>query len=134
MFLDVHSEITNRLACLVRELMTLPYLKIVFSVFAAFGVHLVEPFYCRTIEKGATHSTLKTFYKDLYTSMEIPVAINFFLFTHPSFKGVSQEMFQSVKKSYGTEVLLSVTIIAMGEEVEVPSAAEGGEVWSLQIS
>lgn len=77
LFLDVHSEITNRLSCLVCEVMTLPYLKIVFSVFAAIGVDLVEPFYCRTIEKGATHSSLKIFYKDLYTSMETPVAINY---------------------------------------------------------
>ena len=40
-------------------------------------------------------------------------------------------MFQSVKKSHGNDVLLSVTIIAMGEEVQVPSTAEGEEVLEL---
>lgn len=40
-------------------------------------------------------------------------------------------MFQSVKRSYGNNVPLSVTIIAMGEEVQVPTTAEGEEVLEL---
>ncbi|QQP53013.1 Hypothetical protein FKW44_005336 [Caligus rogercresseyi] len=36
--------------------MELPYLKVVLVAFACLGVHLVEPFYARTIEKDATHT------------------------------------------------------------------------------
>jgi hypothetical protein len=118
-FLDINSQITNRLSCLVRDLMSLPHLKIVFAVFAALGVHLVEPFYCKTIEKGATHSKLKVFYKELYESMENPVTIDFFQFTHPSFKGVSNEMFENVKKSYKNDVLAAVTAVAEEHTEEV---------------
>ena len=40
-FLDTFPSINNRLACLVREVMELPYLVPVFVVWACFGVHLV---------------------------------------------------------------------------------------------
>ena len=42
--------------------MVLPYLKSVFVVWASLGLHLDEPFYARTIQEGATHSSLKEFY------------------------------------------------------------------------
>ena len=48
-FLSQNPHITNRLACLVREVMELPYLKVALVVFACLGVHLVEPFSARTI-------------------------------------------------------------------------------------
>ena len=118
-FLDINSQITNRLSCLVRDLMSLPHLKIVFAVFAALGVHLVEPFYWKTIEKGATHSKLKVFYKELYASMENPVTIDFFQFTDPAFEGVSNEMFQKVKDSYKIDVLAAVTAVAEEHTEEV---------------
>ena len=49
--------------------MTLPYLKPVLVVWAALGLHLVEPFYSRTIQTGATHSSLMAFFKVIYNSM-----------------------------------------------------------------
>ena len=58
MFLDQNPQINNRLACLVRDLLELPYLKVVFLVFAALGLQVVEPFYCKTIDKFATHSNI----------------------------------------------------------------------------
>ena len=67
-FLNQNPHINNRLACLVREVMELSYLRVILVVFAYFGVHLVEAFYARTIEKGATHTKLRDFYKGLYTS------------------------------------------------------------------
>ena len=69
-FLAGNPSINNRLACLVREVMELPYLKPVLVVFACLGVHLVEPFYANTISKEATHSKLKIFYKNIYESMD----------------------------------------------------------------
>ena len=64
-FLEEFPDISNRLACLVREVMVLPYLKPVLVVWAAIGLHLVEPFYARTIQDGATHTSLKEFFKVL---------------------------------------------------------------------
>ena len=63
-FLKQNPHINNCLACLVREVLDLPYLKVLLVVFACLGVHLVELFYARTIEKGATHSALIKFYKN----------------------------------------------------------------------
>ena len=74
-------------------------------MFAALGNHLIEPFYARTIEKGATHSQLKIFYKQLYQSMERPVEADFFNLDSPQFEGVSVELFKDIKESYTNEVV-----------------------------
>ena len=79
-YLSENPQISNRLACLVRDVLDLPYLKVIFTVFAALGIHLIEPFYCKTIETGTTHSKLKSFYKQLYADMEKPVSESFFQF------------------------------------------------------
>ena len=63
-FFSSNPHINNRLACLVRELLELSYLKVVFTVFAAVGVHVIEPFYWKTIDKESTHSSVKD-YSDL---------------------------------------------------------------------
>ena len=42
---------------------------VAFVVFAAFGVHLIEPFFSHTIATGATHSQLKEFYSKFYIKM-----------------------------------------------------------------
>ena len=107
-FLETNQQITNRLACLVRNLMELPYLKVVFCVMAIFGVHLIEPFYCRTISAEATHSSLKDFYKNLHNSMSQTLSETFFNLRLPSFAGVSDRLFKAVCKDYGTDVLESV--------------------------
>ena len=60
-FLSDIPHISNKLAYLVRELMNLPHLREVYCASAALGVHLIEPFYARTITQGATHSELKVF-------------------------------------------------------------------------
>ena len=62
-FLSSYPHINNRLACLVIEVMELSYLKVILVVIACLGAHLVEPFYARTIEKDATHTELRYFYK-----------------------------------------------------------------------
>ena len=89
--------------------MEIPYLKPIFVVFAAIGIHLIEPFYSRTIEQGATHSQLKVFYKQLYVSMETPVTGDFFKLEKPKFEGVSKELFEGVKESYMKEVVGAIS-------------------------
>ena len=98
--------------------MNLPHLKVIFSCFALLGVQLVEPFYCRTIDKEATHSTLKVFYQGLYNSLtQDKVTSDFVQLEKPHFPGVSGNLFTAVKKSYGDNVLKAVKEVAM-EQVE----------------
>ena len=91
-FLNQNPQINNHLACLVREVMELPYLRVILVVFACLGVHLVEPFYARTIEKGATHTKLRNFYKGLYISLGKPISEQYTRFTKSEFCGVSEEL------------------------------------------
>ena len=49
LYLNENPDTANRLACLIRNVFELPYLKVVFVAFAGLGIHLIEPFYCRTI-------------------------------------------------------------------------------------
>ena len=118
-FLAENPHINNRLACLVREVMELPYLKVVLVVFACLGVHMVEPFYARTIKKGATHSELKVFYKALHDSLDHHPSENLYTFSGPEFDGVSIELFSAVKESYGGKVLTAVTDMAEEHREEV---------------
>ena len=69
-FLSSNPQISNKLACLVRELLTLPHMKVIFTAFSLLGVYLIEPFYARTIDTGATHTTLGNFYRELHTSLQ----------------------------------------------------------------
>ena len=108
-FLFSNPQISNKLACLIRELQNLPHLKVIYAAFAVLGVHLIEPFYAITITKGTTHSMLSTFYKNLYTSLSTEkVADDFLSLKDPFFPGISGDLFTGVKKSYGEAVLKSV--------------------------
>ena len=104
-FLTENTQIVNKLACLARELLELPYIKTVFLVFAAIGIHIIEPFYVSTIQTGATHTSLKKFYKELYDGMDTTVDITFFQFGKPEFSAVSAGLFEGFKSSYGTNVI-----------------------------
>ena len=103
--------------------MVLPYLKPVFVVWATFGLHLVEPFYARTIEAGATHSSLMSFFKSLYSSMAKPIDVSFFLCEEPVLEGVGSGLFQAVKENYGLEVVGSVVQLAKEFTEEVVKVA-----------
>ena len=45
--------------------LNIEYLIPVFTVFAAVGIQLIEPFYCKTISTEATHTLLKEFYQEM---------------------------------------------------------------------
>ena len=113
-FLSINPQISNKLACLIRELQNLPHLKVIYCVFALLGVHLIEPFYAITITTGTTHTMLTTFYKNLHTSLSTQkVSADFLSLTKPFFPGISEKLFTGVKKSYGETVLKSVTDVAV---------------------
>ena len=117
-FLSTNPQISNKLACLIRELQNLPHLKVIYSVFALLGVHLIEPFYAITITKGTTHSMLSIFYKDLFNTLSTKkVTEDFINMIEPFFPGISADLFSGVKKSYGEKVLKSV--VAVGQEYTV---------------
>ena len=100
MFLDQNPQINNRLACLVRDLLDLPYLRVVFAVFAAVGVHVIEPFYCKTIDINSTHSSLKEFYTLLLSDLNRVADETFFTMEFPVFQSVSLDTFSGVTASY----------------------------------
>ena len=50
-FLEQFPDINNILACLVREVMDLPYLRAVLVVLVTLGLQLVEHFYAITIKE-----------------------------------------------------------------------------------
>lgn len=104
-FLDQNPHINNKLSCLVRELKELSYLKVVWAVFAAVGIQCIEPFYTKTIDTTSTHTSLKQFYRQLYTDLGKVVDEKFFDFECPVFESVSQELFNGVLHSYGSTVV-----------------------------
>ena len=112
-FLESHAYITNKLACLVRDAMTLDYIKVVIAVVAALGVHIVSPYHAMTIDKAATHSSLKEFFNNLYSDLvSHQVGEDFFKFEVPEFHAVSARLFDRVKVEYKIIVLNSVMDIA----------------------
>ena len=97
-FMESHPSITNRLACIVRGFLEVEYLQPAFCVFAALGIHLVEPFYSMTITTGQTHSKLTVFYKSLHDQLGKEITSEFFEFDSPWFDCISPELFKGVKK------------------------------------
>ena len=119
-FLASNPHISNKLACLVRELLSLPHMKVIFAAFALMGLYLIEPFYSRTIAVGATHTELGEFYRHLHTSLlNTKVDATIFSLASPIFPGVSQELFESVKESYGQNVVEVVKEVAEEQAEDV---------------
>ena len=108
-FLKENPQIVNKLSCLARDLLQLPYLKTIFLVYASLGIQVIEPFFAKTIQTSSTHSTLKIFYQGLYDGLNTKVSTNFFSFEEPEFSAVSRELFESVKQSYGSCVIEAVS-------------------------
>ena len=111
-FLADHPNINNRLACLVREVIDLSYLVVVLASFAAIGIHVIEPFYAKTIHKESTHSSLKEYYTLLHRDLGKEVKEDFFTFEAPVLESETQEMFSGVLAGYGRSVVSAVKEVA----------------------
>ena len=107
-WLEKNSNITNRLACLVRYFLKVEYIDIAFAVFATFGIQLIEPFFVNTIEVGATHSSLK----GLHQRMADPVTEEFFQLSTPWFEVVRPTLLKGVMESYNKDVVKTVQNLA----------------------
>lgn len=112
-FLTSHDYITNKLACLARDALSLEYVKVVVAVVAILGIQIITPYHAMTISKTATHSKLKVMFETLYTEMSsLVVNEDFFKLEEPIFSVVSKNLFKSVKENYGIDVIQSVKDIA----------------------
>ena len=85
----------------------------VYTVFASIGIHVIEPFYSRTIDKSSTNSSLKEFYTILYRDLGKTANEMFFALDCPVFESVSTELFHGVLASYGENVVYSIKEAAM---------------------
>ena len=65
-FLAKYSNITNTLACIVRSFEELEYLRILATVGAIIGIHLVEPFLSLTTSTTVDYSKLQSSFPLLY--------------------------------------------------------------------
>ena len=111
-FLLGHPEIDNRLACLVRDIYSQEYVKLVLTVVSVFGVQLVEPFHAKTVSKNSNHNSLKQIFQGLYDQMGKPITPSLFDLSSAWYPGISNNMFDSVKESYGEEVIEVVSQVA----------------------
>ena len=99
--------ITNKPACLAHDAMQLEYIPVILSTIAAFGPHLIHPFFAKTKGKS-THSELREYFVTLYNSlMKKHIDSNFFEMSQPAFEGVSKNMFDSMKKNEYFSKMLS---------------------------
>ena len=112
-FLENQDTITNKLACLIRDAMAFDYIKTVLAVVAAFGVHLIEPFFIITKSK-ATHSELQSTFTDMYSGLKYDdIDERFFNFESSAMRGVSDKLIQElVKNEYTSEVASTCSLVA----------------------
>ena len=77
-FLIANTNIDNRLACLVWDIIEQEYALLVMAVVAVFGIELIEPFHAVTISKTSIHKSLQVFLQELYCKMLFLISEDFF--------------------------------------------------------
>ena len=105
-FLAKYSNITNTLACIVRSFEELEYLRILATVGAIIGIHLVEPFLSLTTSTTVDYSKLQSSFPVLYQNLVETKPELLLDITKPALSFTSQERFESVR--YPQEILLSI--------------------------
>jgi hypothetical protein len=99
--------------------MEFEYIKTVLAVVAAFGVHLIEPFFIITKSQKTTHSELQSTFTDMYSGLKYgEINEDFFKFEKSAMKGVSNNLTRAVvRNEYGHEVVKSCEAVS-GERIE----------------
>ena len=105
-FLAKYSNITNTLACIVRSFEELEYLRILATVGAIIGIHLVEPFLSLTTSTTVDYSKLQSSFPVLYQNLVETKPELLLDITKPALSFTSQERFESVR--YPQEIFLSI--------------------------
>ena len=99
------------LACLCHEV-ELSYIRVVIATVAAFGVHLIAPFFAKTKSTKVNHSDLQVYFENLYESLSNhSIDASFFSFEKPAFVGVSPYLFEHKRDGldYGKDLIAAVT-------------------------
>ena len=78
------------------------------ATFAAIGIHVIEPFFAKTIDKSSTHSTLKEFYTKLHSDLGKVQSAEFFSLESPVLESETTELFSGVLQGYGKGVVAAV--------------------------
>ena len=65
-FLMANTNIDNRLACLVQDIIEQKYALLVMAVVAVFGIQLIEPFHPLTFSKTSGHKILQLCFQKKY--------------------------------------------------------------------
>ena len=76
-FFMTNTNIENRLAYLVQDIIEQEYAQLVMAVVAVFGIQLIEPFHAVTISKTSTHKSLQVFLQELYCKMLFSISEDF---------------------------------------------------------
>ena len=110
-FFEKQDYVTNKLACLCRDAMDLPHIRTVAATLAAFGIHLVSPFFSKTKSSKSTHTDLKDYFSTVHNSLlNQEIDETFFTFDGEFFKGIGSYFVNNIKKhEYGVEVTEAVT-------------------------
>ena len=80
------------------------YLRISLAVFAAFGIHLIEPFNATMFSNQTTHTTLLAFYQSIMNKLDETVSETFFSFEVNAF-GFPEEYFEGCKQKYHSDLV-----------------------------
>ena len=109
-----NDYITNKLACLCPDAMELPHIRIVAATLAAFGIHLISPFFATTKGKSM-HAELQSYFSEVHHSLlNDDIDDSFFEFNGGFFKGISSYLVDNIKKTeYGIDVIMAITETAI---------------------
>lgn len=115
-FLSDCTDVTNKLACLVRDALNLPYLQPVLVVLAAFGIQMISPFHAKSIETSTTHSSFQLFCSKLYEDLKTRnIDALFFDFSLPFYE-ISTELLRSVVSRYNKNSEITEAVQAVFEQ------------------
>ena len=92
-FLMANTNIDNRLACLVWDIIEQEYALLVMAAVAVFSIQLIEHFHAVTISKTSTHKSLQVFFQEVYCKMFFPISEDSFELETPWYSGITDELF-----------------------------------------
>ena len=83
-------------------------------VIAAFGIHLVEPYFIVPKSTKTTHSELQCIFTDMHNGLKFhEIDERFFSFNQASIKGVTDKIVESViQMEYGADVVRTVAYVS----------------------
>lgn len=103
-------EYTNELAIISRQFLKLDFFKVMSSVGALLGLHLVQPFLALTFAKRTNHDVITDAFRRLHTALLSVAPQEFLRVDGPALPFVSDEVFAARK--YPEEICVSILEMA----------------------